>query len=89
MAYIKAAVGYHEPSNRRYFTVFTIADEVPEVEEEYENCEVTDVCETTLDCEQDNDKVYMYDYYRIEARDEDGDFRIFNIAVRNEYDPGV
>lgn len=91
MATIRAYTGYSERSNTHYYRDFKIVDSLPEVGEiiygddnnkYYGECErVKSVDKIELDCEQGDEVVYNYDYYRTttqfeEYNEESGKYEI-------------
>ena len=72
MKKIKAYTGYNEKTNTHYYHNFYEEYSKPEAGEEYEDGVVAEVNEVYLDCQQDNDEVYNYDYYIVKTyRQED------------------
>lgn len=82
MRKIKAYVGYSEWQKKHFYRYFDIVDKIPTIGDIIEDEEVVDVSEVSLDCEQDNEDVYKYNFYKIITQvDEWGDGEI----EKNEY----
>lgn len=66
MEKIRAWVGYSDYTKTHYYKDFEIIDKLPEIEttKKY-NDEVTKIERIDLDCEQPNQDVYDYEYYKI------------------------
>lgn len=67
---IRAYVSYSERTNTHYYTDFTVVDELPKIGEKNlnESEEIVDVTPVDLDCDQGNDDVYKYDYYKVTVK---------------------
>lgn len=70
---IKAFVGYNEVNNFHYYQNFEIVDELPKIRDEIDDSKVVAINPVNLDCEQPNDSVYSYDYYKLTLKYEDYD----------------
>lgn len=83
---IKAYTGYSDSHRIHYYTDFEIVDKLPELGEvvygDEDNCihvnygereRVCSIQKIELDCEQGNDEVYDYDYYKVETQFEEYD----------------
>ena len=62
---IKVYTDYNEFKNQKFFTNFEVIEEMPAIGSYYNNEEVTKIEELIIDCEQGNDEVYNYEYYRL------------------------
>ena len=63
MKKIKAYTSYNEKTNTHYYHNFYEVYHAPGVGEEYEGGIVVELNEVYLDCQQDNDEVYNYNYW--------------------------
>lgn len=66
MEYMRVIVDYDDYTNTYYYQNFKIVDKKPKVQEEFEYSKrITKVERLKLDCENRDDEVFDYDYYKI------------------------
>lgn len=82
---IKAYVDYNDYDKIHYFDDFYIVDELPKIGDLIDDDKVIKIEEIGLDCEQPNDEVYNYDYYKLTLKyEEDDDTYAVYVCVKKE-----
>lgn len=64
---IKAYTGYDERTNTHLSRLFTIRENLPEIDDIINGEEVRKIEPLTMDCEQPTAAAHQYDYFRLET----------------------
>ena len=85
---IRAKIGLNEWNNTVIRRNFELVKTLPIVGEPFHDYTVLKLTEISLDCEERNENLYNYDYYKIDLLDEDNeDFSIY-ICIKNNKEDG-
>ena len=81
---IRAKIGLNEWNNTVIRRNFELVKSLPTVNEQFHDYTVLKLNEISLDCEERNENLYNYDYFKIDLLDEDNeDFSIY-ICIKND-----
>lgn len=85
---IRAKIGLNEWNNTVIRRNFELVETLPTVGKLFHDYKVLKLNEMKLDCEERNENLYNYDYFKIDLLDEDNeDFSIY-ICIKNDNEMG-
>ena len=76
---IKAYTNFENETKTHYYTNFEVVEELPKINDIYYEDDsqieiIKDIKQVNLDCEQGNDEVYKYNFYKVIISNKEKDF---------------